>query len=57
MTKVVYDGPHQAVEVPAADVVVDRGVPVDLPDHIADRLLEQADWKPAPKRAGSKERD
>lgn len=57
MTKVVYDGPHQAVEVPAADVVVDRRVPVDLPDHIADRLLEQADWKPAPKRAGSKERD
>lgn len=32
--KLVYDGPHDAVEVPAAGVVAERGKPVEIPDDI-----------------------
>jgi hypothetical protein len=47
-TTVIYDGPHDAVEVPAADLVAERGKPVDVPTGIADALLQQDCWK-APK--------
>lgn len=57
MPKLVYNGPHAAVEVPAAGIVAERGVPVDVPDAAAKSLLEQDTWtedKPAVKKNGSK---
>lgn len=44
----IYQGPHQAVEVPALRRVVDRGEPVDVDDELATRLLEQEHWTEAP---------
>ena len=51
---VVYVGAHAEVEVPDGEFVVQRDVPVDVPEHVAERLLEQPDnWK----RAGAKKGD
>lgn len=54
----IYEGPHAEVEVPdaGADVKALRGVPVDVPEEVAKRLLKQDTWsadKPAPKQKGS----
>ena len=59
MPKLVYSGPHTAVEVPDAGIVAERDVPVDVPADVAKSLLEQSTWtedKPAAKPAknGSK---
>jgi hypothetical protein len=51
--KLVYGGPIDEVEVPAAGVVARRGEPVDVPDEVAELLLEQETWSRAeqgPKR-------
>lgn len=51
---IVYDGPHDAVAVPALDLVAERGVPVEIdPDgvDVATELIKQACWsqvQPAP---------
>jgi hypothetical protein len=45
--KLVYDGPHDAVEVPAAGVVAERGKAVEVADDVAADLLEQDTWKKA----------
>lgn len=43
---VVYEGPIDAVEVPALNVVAGRGEPVEVPDNDASReLLKQDCWK------------
>lgn len=42
MPKVIYHGPHAAVEV--AGIACERGEEVAFPDHIADALLEQGTW-------------
>lgn len=44
---VVYDGPFEAVEVPEAGIVAERGKPVDVDEEIAARLLEQDTWREA----------
>lgn len=48
----VYPGPFDQVEIPAANVVAKQGVPVDVPDALADSLIEQG-WKPAKSRKDS----
>jgi hypothetical protein len=45
---VVYIGAHAEVEVPDGEFVAQRDVPVDVPEDIATRLLEQeACWQRA----------
>lgn len=39
--RVVYDGPSDSVEVPAAGLVFVRGVPGEVPDDVGTALLEQ----------------
>lgn len=50
--KLVYNGPHPEVVVDeyGEDVIV-NGQPVDLPDDLAARLLEQSTWEAADKDA------
>lgn len=62
MKTVKYIGPFDAVEIehpPARWITVANGEPTELPDAIADRLAEQADWEaqptPKPKTAAKKE--
>jgi hypothetical protein len=57
--KIVYDGPFDEVEVPAAGVVAKRGEPVDVDADVARSLLEQDVWSEAPaeKPAGGKSKD
>ncbi|RKT49359.1 SAP domain-containing protein [Saccharothrix australiensis] len=43
-----YDGPHEAVEVPAAGLIVARGDTVEVPDALGARLVEQAGWTDPP---------
>lgn len=46
--KLIYVGVHDAVEVPDADLVAERDVPVDVSDDVALRLLEQREnWAKA----------
>ncbi|MGQ0669178.1 MAG: hypothetical protein ACT4PO_05840 [Actinomycetota bacterium] len=46
--KIIYDGPHTTVDVPAANLVdVARGEVVEVPDEIAASLLEQSTWRKA----------
>lgn len=54
--KLEYTGPHAAVEVAATGAVVKRGEVVDVPDDVAERLLEQGSFKKAaePKSAPRK---
>jgi len=52
---VVYIGAHAEVEVPDGEFVAQRDVPVDVPEHIAKRLLEQSEcWKLATPKAEAK---
>ena len=51
--KLIYPGPHPAVDVPAAGVTAIKGEPVEIADDIAARLLEQG-WSKTP-RASKKE--
>lgn len=48
--KVIYIGPHDGVEVPEVNYLeAERDKPVDVPDHIALKLLEQREaWAKAP---------
>lgn len=49
MRRIIYDGPHLAVEVPDLDAIVQRGEVVEVTDdELAERLLEQAVWVEAP---------
>lgn len=38
---VTYYGPHEAVDLPALGVTVAHGESVEVPDDVADRLVEQ----------------
>ncbi len=52
---VVYGGPIDAVEVPAANCIAVRGEPVEVPDEVGKSLLEQDTWTESkPKKAESK---
>lgn len=44
MEKVVYVGPHDAVEVPALGLTVKRNEPVEVPKDEAASLLAQDTW-------------
>lgn len=44
----IYPGPFDQVEVPAAGVVADKGIPVEVPEPHAQSLLQQG-WKPVSK--------
>jgi hypothetical protein len=57
--RIVYDGPFDEVEVPDGGFVAARGEPVDAPDDVAARLLEQDTWSEAlaEKPAGGKSKD
>lgn len=47
--RLIYVGPHDAVEVPLAGIVAEREKPVDVPDDEALKLLEQREnWAKAP---------
>lgn len=53
--RVKYVGPFAAVEVPDADLLVERGETVEVDDAVGARLVEQADnWQPV-KAAAKKE--
>ncbi|PWK81731.1 hypothetical protein C8D88_116143 [Lentzea atacamensis] len=57
---VVYGGPTDAVEVPAANCVAVRGEPVEVPDEVGKSLLEQDTWsevKAKPKAENKKDGD
>jgi hypothetical protein len=43
-----YTGPHDVVEVPDADLIAIRGESVQVPDHVAVRLLDQDTWTKVP---------
>lgn len=47
--QIVYNGPHPEVVVDEFDqeTVIVAGQPVDIPDDLAARLLEQDTWHPA----------
>lgn len=53
--KVTYVGPHDAVVIPALDdLEVKRGETAEVPDDVAERMLEQpGNWRVA---AGNRER-
>ena len=40
----VYEGPHDAVEVPDAELICVRGEPIEVPEDVAKRLLHQHTW-------------
>jgi hypothetical protein len=46
---VVYSGPTDAVEVPAANCIAVRGEPVEVPDEVGASLIEQGTWDADPK--------
>ena len=54
--EVVYIGPHEAVDVPeAGNAVARRGVPIEVDEAVAKRLLKQDTWsglKPEAKKKG-----
>jgi len=45
--KVVYSGAHPEVFLAETDQDIERGVPTDVPDEIAKRLIEQSTWSEA----------
>jgi hypothetical protein len=54
--KVIYEGPHDVVEV--AGITAERGQAVDVPDEVGKALLEQDTWTEArseSRRAKAKE--
>jgi hypothetical protein len=56
--KLIYEGPHDTVEVPSAGITAERGQAVDVPDDVAKALLEQDTWTEArseSRRAKAKE--
>lgn len=60
--RVTYIGPNASVDVPALGMVAQHGVPLEIPDDAAERLLEQeTNWRSEPKtprkRASTKEDD
>jgi hypothetical protein len=46
MQILIYRGPFEAVEIPAAGIVAVHGQPVEVPDAVAESLLRQG-WTPA----------
>ncbi len=46
---VVYNGPIDAVEVPAANCIAVRGEPIEVPDEVGVSLIEQGTWDAEPK--------
>lgn len=52
---VTWQGPSPLQSVPDAGIVAERDVPVDVPDEIGRRLLDQATWS-AGRREHSGER-
>ena len=58
--RLIYGGPHDEVEVPAAGVVARRGEPVEIEDEaVAKGLLKQDIWTeaPAPQRQRRAEKE
>lgn len=54
---VVYSGPIDAVEVPAANCIAVRGEPVEVPDEVGKSLCQQDTWtesKPKSKNGGER---
>lgn len=51
--QIVYNGAHPEVVVDELDqeLVITAGQPVEIPDDLAARLLEQETWEPADKAA------
>ncbi len=43
--RIVYPGPFAQVEIPALGLIVDRDIPVDVPEPYAMSLAAQG-WKP-----------
>jgi hypothetical protein len=58
--KLIYTGPHDAVEVDGCDEIAERdGKPIDVDTELGERLLEQpSNWKKADakKAAADKEK-
>ena len=48
--KLVYSGPREAVLIPDAALTVERDQPTDVPDALAEQLLQRPGWKRAPNR-------
>lgn len=48
--KLIYDGPHDLVDVPDAMLTAEKGKAMDVPDEVAKRLLEQDTWRKADKK-------
>lgn len=46
--KVVYVGPFDEVEVPAAEIIAKRNHQVEVTEEIGRSLIEQDIWRPAP---------
>lgn len=46
---IVYSGPIDAVEVPAANCIAVRGEPTEVPDEVGASLIEQGTWDADPK--------
>lgn len=46
--KVVYVGPFDEVEVPAAGLIAARGQQVEVTEEIGRSLIEQDIWRPVP---------
>jgi hypothetical protein len=52
---VVYNGPIDAVEVPAANCIAVRGEPIEVPDEVGKSLCQQDTWsesKPKASKSG-----
>jgi hypothetical protein len=45
--RITYIGPSDAVEIPDPPLLAVRGEPVEVPDELAKRLLEQSCWTAA----------
>lgn len=46
--KLLYVGPHRAVEIAATRQVVEKGVPTEVTDDVAAELVKQKVWEKAP---------
>lgn len=44
MKTVAYNGPYAAVEVPSLGITAKRGVPIEVPEDVAQALLRQG-WQ------------
>lgn len=49
---VVYSGPIDAVEVPAANCIAVRGEPIEVPDEVGKSLCQQDTWSESKPKAG-----